>query len=101
MDNTSTIQAVISGDPVRWRLLKLVHDLNLADCWIGAGFVRNAVWDHLHGRDSSPLLTNVDVIWFDAGHCTSAGDRGLEVALRKMEPASRRPPLAPWAFFDL
>ncbi|WP_404943225.1 nucleotidyltransferase family protein, partial [Pseudomonas sp. DP16D-T1] len=53
VDNSSTIQAIISDDPIRRRMLEIVRSLNLPDCWIGAGFVRNAVWDHLHGRSSS------------------------------------------------
>lgn len=32
MDNTSRVQAIISSDPLRWRLLQLVHSLNLPDC---------------------------------------------------------------------
>lgn len=89
MDNTSRVQAIISDDPTRWRLLHLVHSLRLPDCWIGAGFVRNAVWDHLHGRISSPLSTDVDVIWFDSSRCTPSDDRHLEAALRNLDPTVR------------
>ncbi|MFK3766122.1 nucleotidyltransferase family protein [Pseudomonas putida] len=82
MDYISTIQAVISDDPVRRRLLEIVRSLNLPDCWIGAGFVRNAVWDHLHGNASSPVSTDVDVIWFDGMNCTPEQDGALEAILR-------------------
>lgn len=44
------LQTLISSDAQRWHLLDIVRSLALPDCWIGAGFVRNAVWDHLHGR---------------------------------------------------
>ena len=30
-------------------VLLAVRDLGLKDCWVAAGFVRNAVWDLLHG----------------------------------------------------
>jgi hypothetical protein len=85
MDNISRVQAIISGDPDRLRLLQLVHSLNLPDCWIGAGFVRNAVWDHLHNRVPSPVSTDIDVIWFDADRCTPTDDRQLEEALRELD----------------
>jgi hypothetical protein len=77
----SVIRAIISNDPIRLRLLKGVHSLNLPDCWIGAGFVRNAVWDYLHGRISSPVSTDVDVIWFDASRCAPEEDEALEISL--------------------
>jgi len=86
VDNSSKIQAIISDDPIRWRLLEIVRSLGLPDCWIGAGFVRNAVWDYLHGRDSSPISTDVDVIWFDAQRCTPEQDEALEAVLRGLEP---------------
>ena len=31
-------------------VLRLVEALAIEDCWIGAGFIRNAIWDHLHGQ---------------------------------------------------
>ncbi|MGF6489273.1 nucleotidyltransferase family protein [Pseudomonas frederiksbergensis] len=86
MNNASRVQTIISADPARWRLLQLVHSLGLPDCWIGAGFVRNAVWDHLHGRFPSPISSDVDVIWFDPCHCTPSDDRVLEAALRDLDP---------------
>lgn len=82
----SVIRAVISNDPIRLRLLERVHSLNLPDCWIGAGFVRNAVWDYLHGRISSPVSTDVDVIWFDASRCAPEEDEALEIFLRRLDP---------------
>lgn len=89
MDNFSKVQAIISDDPVRWRLLERVRSLNLSDCWIGAGFVRNAIWDFLHGRSSSPVSTDVDVIWFDATRCNPEEDEALENFLRALDPTIR------------
>ncbi|MBV8613672.1 MAG: nucleotidyltransferase family protein [Acetobacteraceae bacterium] len=48
--HASSFRAVLFNDPLRWRLLALARSLALPDCWIGAGFVGNAVWDHPHGR---------------------------------------------------
>jgi hypothetical protein len=44
------------------------------------------VWDYLHGRDSSPVSTDVDVIWFDAKRCTPEDDEALEGVLRALDP---------------
>lgn len=73
--------ALLRADPTRMRLLAAVEDLCLPDCWIGAGFVRALVWDHLHDRTASPLDTDVDVVWFDPAHATAAVDRELEAVL--------------------
>ncbi|WP_181299055.1 nucleotidyltransferase family protein [Pseudomonas sp. Q2-TVG4-2] len=86
MDDISRIQSIISSDPVRWRLLEIVDSLKLPDCWIGAGFVRNAVWDYLHGRAPSPVSTDVDVIWFDAERCTPEEDAAFEAVLSGLKP---------------
>lgn len=47
------------------QILHRVAELELKDWWIGAGFVRNAVWDYLHEKDVSTPLNDVDVIYFD------------------------------------
>ena len=87
MNNTSRVQAIISGDPARWRLLALVRALHLPDCWIGAGFVRNAVWDSLHGRTASSLSGDVDVVWFDPERTDPSEDREIEAALQRSDPS--------------
>jgi len=67
---------------MRRRVLAMVRSLGLPDCWVGAGFIRNAVWDHLHGRPPSRHFGEVDVIWFSAERTAQAEDAGLEAALR-------------------
>ena len=81
------LQTLISSDAQRWHLLDIVRSLALPDCWIGAGFVRNAVWDHLHGRALSPLTGDVDVLWFDATCTNPSEDRRLEALLHAAEPS--------------
>jgi hypothetical protein len=79
--------ALLRTDGLRMRLLAAVERLDLPDGWIGAGFVRAAVWDHLHGRASPPLDSDVDVVWFDPAHASADDDRALERALSAAEPA--------------
>lgn len=68
-----------------------MRDLRLPDGWVGAGFVRNAVWDHLHGRPASPPAGDVDVVWFDPGQADPATDRGWENRLQTAAPG------VPWS----
>ncbi|WP_460418150.1 nucleotidyltransferase family protein [Pseudomonas sp. microsymbiont 2] len=80
------VRAIIHNDPLRWRLLACVRELALADGWVGAGFVRNAVWDHLHGRATTALGGDVDVLWFDRSRTDPAEDRRLEARLQGCAP---------------
>lgn len=45
--------------------LRAVRDLGLASWCIGAGAVRNLVWDSLHARTVPSALPDVDVVFFD------------------------------------
>ena len=59
-----TIEAMLRRDKQRMRLLQAVRALQLPDCFIAAGFVRNMVWDALHDYPLTPL-NDVDVIYYD------------------------------------
>ena len=87
MDATSQVRAILRADAFRWHLLGVVSALGLPDGWIGAGFVRNAVWDHLHQRSPSAPTGDVDVIWHDSRRANSAEDLKHEAALRAAEPS--------------
>ncbi len=55
--------------------------------WIGAGFVRNAVWDALSGRQPDIRdLADLDVVHFTPG-ASAESDAGMEAALRAARPA--------------
>ncbi len=87
MDHMAELQAILSRDPRRWHILGVVRSLGLPDCWIGAGFIRNAVWDHLHGRSASCTPSgDVDVVWFDRERAARSEDMRLEGVLRDHEP---------------
>jgi hypothetical protein len=81
----------IHDQPRMMQFLQAVASLGLPDCWIGAGFVRNAVWDAVHGRaygDSS--RDDVDVVYFDP--LDTSPDRDLRTA----ERLARLHPEVPW-----
>lgn len=60
----ATISELIKADAMRMEILNVVESLKLPDCFVAAGFVRNLVWDYLHGVENSSL-NDVDVIFFD------------------------------------
>ncbi|MGK3112107.1 nucleotidyltransferase family protein [Candidatus Pantoea formicae] len=87
MEYKKSLQTILSGDPVRMKILHAVQALELTDGWIGAGFVRDAVWDHLHGYVQSPVSGDVDVVWFDSENCSPELDRVLEDRLKQQIPS--------------
>lgn len=81
------IISILRADCHRWHLLEVVAALDLPDGWIGAGFIRNAVWDYLHGRPPLAPDGDVDVIWFDRAQTDPAVDRVYEARLAEIEPS--------------
>lgn len=78
--------ALLEADAPRLTAMAAVRDLELPDCWIGAGFVRDAVWDHLHAVAARKPDADVDVIWFDSQCSDAARDCTLEAALAARMP---------------
>ncbi len=66
--------------------MQTVAALDLPDCWIAAGFVRDAVWDHLHGFGTRPPSGDIDVVWFGGSDVTAICDRSIEEQLRRQMP---------------
>ncbi|BCL13135.1 hypothetical protein GCM10017556_08740 [Micromonospora sagamiensis] len=58
------VVGVIESDPGAMKVLRATADLGLPDWWIGAGFVRNRVWDAISNLPVSPER-DVDVAYFD------------------------------------
>jgi len=85
VERLTALRALIASDRRRMDVLRAVRDLGLPDCWVAAGFVRNCVWDHVHGHAAAPLSGDIDVVWFDAEQCEAARDAALERALRSRD----------------
>lgn len=82
---------LIGASPFHIAALRSVRALALPDWWIGAGFVRNLVWDHLHDFAVPTRLADVDVIWFDPQCGTAEIDDALTAKLREIQPG------VPWS----
>lgn len=85
-DRIALVQEILEADARRMEALAAVAVLGLSDGWIGAGFVRDAVWDHLHGYPASPPTGDVDVLWFAPDVADADLDRALERKLRALLP---------------
>ncbi len=89
--DAADILSWIRSDSRRMAMLRAVSRLGLPDCWVGAGFVRNLVWDRLHGFAKATPLNDIDVLFFDPSDRSRATERALETRLRRAMPGE------PWS----
>lgn len=83
MTQRDALIALVRRDTWRLARLREARTLGLSDWWLAAGFVRNAVWDHLHGYARTPL-NDIDLIHFDAADTRAERDAQLEACLREL-----------------
>lgn len=61
--NTDT-EKLISSNKDLMRILTIIDSLDLADCWLCAGTIRNFLWDVFSNQEVK-LITDVDVVFYD------------------------------------
>ena len=77
------ILSLIKKDEWMMSVLKTARSLHLPDWMIGAGFVRNKVWDYLHGYKNKEVPTqDIDLIYFDAGDLSEETEKEYDRRLR-------------------
>jgi len=57
---------LISNNDEIMKDLKMIRTLKLSDWYVSAGYVRNYIWDTLHGYSTRTPLNDIDVIYFNA-----------------------------------
>ncbi|MSP76579.1 MAG: nucleotidyltransferase family protein [Rhodospirillaceae bacterium] len=77
----SLIARIIAEDAVAMEQLRAVRSLALPDWCIAAGFVRNRVWDHLHGIAPARLPVDIDVLYYDAADISKEREAEFETRL--------------------
>lgn len=82
----SLVADIIAQDPVAMKQLRAVRELALPDWCIAAGFVRNRVWDHLHGIVPAREPADIDVIYFDASDISREREHEFEARLDLLLP---------------
>jgi uncharacterized protein len=83
--NETTILDLIRADPWMMRVLRAAESLRLPQWMIGAGFVRNKVWDHLHGFANAEVPTaDIDLIYFDPSDIRETTEKQHDARLRAL-----------------
>lgn len=72
--------------PWLMRALAAARSLQLSQWCIGAGAVRNVVWEHLHGRDSAAMPEDIDLAYFDSDLTSARDELLLQDRLHEMAP---------------
>ncbi len=70
-------------------LLRAVRTLGLDQWCIGAGAIRNKVWDDLHHYEKPTLPSDIDVLFYDATRTEPAYEAEIEQRLSELVPTVR------------
>lgn len=73
-------------EPLHLLALTQARTQNLNDAWLAAGFVRNLVWDRLHGYAQATALNDIDVVYFNPLDCSPEADERYEHRLKAQSP---------------
>lgn len=84
MDFELELTKIIKSDDVLMSILRIVQALQLNDCWIAAGVIRNKVWDYLHNTQTE--INDIDVIYFDEFDSSIETEKALESKLKEIMP---------------
>lgn len=80
--NEIDIIQMIQDDKWMMGVLAEANKLNLPDWIIGAGFLRNKVWDHLHNVKRDVADTHdIDLVYFDKVNIDEERDRKLSESM--------------------
>ncbi|MGF1871709.1 nucleotidyltransferase family protein [Photobacterium indicum] len=80
-------QQLLLSDTLRMECLRAVRCLNLPDCFLGAGFLRNAIWDSLHNKAEMTPLNDIDVVYFDTEDISCKTEQELTAKLKVLVPS--------------
>jgi hypothetical protein len=84
MRTVEDVANFVGAQPLLMTLLRAVAGLGIDDCWIGAGAIRNAVWDHLHFYPVQLTPgSDIDVVYCD--HANKDAERDLAIERRLAE----------------
>lgn len=69
-------------------VLRAAEKLDLNDWWIGAGFLRNAVWNAIEGISPSPTR-DVDLVYFNKSDARPEADWAYDEIMKKDFPFAK------------
>lgn len=80
------LRTLVRASPWLMAALRAARALDLPPWCIGAGALRNLVWDALHGHSGPSPLADLDLVFFDAQDLSPARDAALQTHLQRALP---------------
>jgi hypothetical protein len=77
-DQDNLLQRIFLANGWFMSLLRAARAVDLPDWFVGAGVIRNIVWDHLLGYAIPTPPADVDVVFFDPHDLSAARDAAAE-----------------------
>lgn len=85
MTEAEVVEILVS-EPKRRAIIHAVQELDLPDCWIAAGFVRNTVWDAVFSPSREYGMNDIDVVYWKALDAYSWPAEAITAAIAAQEP---------------
>jgi hypothetical protein len=83
--HVSRLRSLVYSSTVLMRALRAARDLDAPDWLIGAGVLRDRVWDHLHGF-ARPIGRDLDLGFFDSSRLLAGHERKLQREITQRAP---------------
>lgn len=85
INSEDDIAKLISADQWMMNVLHAAEKLGLPDWWIGAGFLRNKVWDAIAGKQPQQSR-DVDLVYFNTTDATRESDHAYDAKMKRDYP---------------
>jgi hypothetical protein len=85
-EGAERLEAIVRSTDWLMRALVAAREVAAPDWLIGAGAVRTAVWDRLHGYEEPTEPADVDLAFFDPHDLSRERDAAVEEQLRRALP---------------
>jgi len=88
VSDEAALASLVRATPWLMQALLTARALGLGDWCMGAGAVRDRVWDALHGRATAAAPSaDVDLVFHDPARAHAAHERAIAARLRALAPA--------------
>ncbi len=84
--NEADVARLVESDPWMMEILRAAEELNLPNWWIGAGFLRNRIWDAMSGN-LMQKPRDIDLVYFNQDDTTAETDWLYDRTMKERHPS--------------